>query len=304
MAGKPVKRLFDLEIDEISLVDRSANQHADVAIAKRDEDTMTVIDERGNEVDLETLEPGDVVFDSETGEPLVACEEGAEPEDYYELDDEGTEELAEVGKALVSKAANPFMALNAAKDAGKGLLKRRGVQLGAAGVGGFTAGRMSKSLGEDVYETLSKALNDDARNEVISKALQDARDEIRAARQDAAEAWNFAKSLQEELEDERLGEIAKAYGVPAEPEELVEVLKSLPPEQAAVLDRVLSSVGEQLFEQHGSDLGQMAGTVHGEIEAMANQVITKADVTPEQAIAELYAANPDAYDQYLAEQSA
>ena len=315
MAGKLVKRLYDLEIDEISLVDRSANQHADVAIAKRDEDTMTVIDERGAEVDLETLEPGDVVFDSETGEPLVACEEGAEPSDYYELDEESTEELAEVGKSLVSKAS-PLQALGPlaakARQAGAsatykapGLLGTRNRRLatgaGGAALAGAGAGRFGKSLGEEVYESLSKALNDDSRNEVISKALEQARDEVAEARREAKEAWEFAKGLQDQLEEERLTEIAKNYGVPGKPEELVEILKSLPPEHAARLDQVLSSVGEQLFEQHGSDLGDMAGTVHGQIEAMAAEAVTKADVSAEAAVTALYDANPAAYDQYLAE---
>jgi hypothetical protein len=35
MTTRTVKRLYDLEIDEISLVDRPANQHGLVAIAKR-----------------------------------------------------------------------------------------------------------------------------------------------------------------------------------------------------------------------------------------------------------------------------
>ena len=64
---------------------------------------------------------------------------------------------------------------------------------------------------------------------------------------------------------------------------------------------MLSSVGEQLFEQHGSDLGDMAGTVHGQIEAMAAEAVTKADVSAEAAVTALYDANPAAYDQYLAE---
>lgn len=67
---KPVKNLTNMEIDEISLVDKGANQHAMITIAKRapEEDVMPEMDlfnENGEAVDQESLEHGDVVFDGE-----------------------------------------------------------------------------------------------------------------------------------------------------------------------------------------------------------------------------------------------
>jgi hypothetical protein len=271
MAGtRNVKRLFDLEIDEISLVDRSANQHADVAIAKRDEDTMTVMDAEGREVSLEELEPGQIVFDSESGEALVACEEGSEPEDYYDFTDEAEEPAEERELATV----------------GKGLLARKPV---------------AKSLGSDVYETLSKALNDDARNDVISKALAEADERVSKAEAAAAQAVSIAQTMAEELELAQLTEVAKSYSLPGEPEVMAEILKSMPPQHAAYLDRVLSSVGEQLFETYGADLGDQHASIHAQIEAIAGEAVGKSNVSGEQAVVALYDANPDAYDQYLAE---
>ena len=62
-----VKRLSQLEIDEVSLVDRPANQHGLVAIAKNDqEDAMPdLFDAEGTPVELEDLQVGDFVYDDE-----------------------------------------------------------------------------------------------------------------------------------------------------------------------------------------------------------------------------------------------
>lgn len=65
---RTVKHVSDMEIDEISLVDRPANQHALVTIAKRAPEEETVPEyfyEDGSAVDLDALEIGDVVFDAD-----------------------------------------------------------------------------------------------------------------------------------------------------------------------------------------------------------------------------------------------
>jgi hypothetical protein len=334
MANRTVKRLYDLEIDEISLVDRSANQHADVAIAKRDEGTsMTVLmDAEGYVVSEDQLEPGMVVYDAESGEELVACEEGASPEDYFQDDETETEdEGAEVGKAFN---------LNSLKGAGRSF--KRGVDLsrvgtkgeiaqdsvrnggralragGAAGrnrgklaVGGGAAAlagggyAVGKSLGADVYEELSKALGSDERDQVISKAMEQARAEADEARKSADEAWNIAKSLQDEREIEELTEIAKGYGLPGDPYEIALVLKSavdtMPAEHVQYLDRLFAAAGEQIYDELGSGLGPEQSSVMAQIEAMAGQAVGKADVSEAQAIVELFATNDGAYEAYLSE---
>jgi len=94
---KQVKELSNIEIDEISLVDRPANQHAKVAIAKRatKEDAVPeFFNKDGQPVDPDTLEFGDVVFD-EDGNPyqMVADDDGEEAE----VQDD---ELVSVGKAF------------------------------------------------------------------------------------------------------------------------------------------------------------------------------------------------------------
>ena len=68
-----VKRLFDMEIDEVSTVDRPANQLSAVAFAKADtdvDDDVAIFDSQGNAVDYDQLLTGDVVYSAD-GEELV-----------------------------------------------------------------------------------------------------------------------------------------------------------------------------------------------------------------------------------------
>ena len=59
---KRVREIKDLIIDEVSLVDRGANQHASVTIAKsydgEEEKGMDIFDEQGNPLDADALEDG------------------------------------------------------------------------------------------------------------------------------------------------------------------------------------------------------------------------------------------------------
>jgi len=94
-----VKELTNIEIDEISLVDRPANQHARVTIAKRatKEDTVPEIyNENGELLDADLLEPGDTVFDEDGNAFEVVLEA-----DDMEYVDEREPEL--VGKSFADE---------------------------------------------------------------------------------------------------------------------------------------------------------------------------------------------------------
>ena len=91
---KPTRNLTNMEIDEISLVDKGANQHAMVTIAKRatEEDEMPDIElfnENGDVLDLDSLEDGAIVYD-EDGNAYEFTLDEVEAEE---------KELAEVGKS-------------------------------------------------------------------------------------------------------------------------------------------------------------------------------------------------------------
>lgn len=65
---RPVKNLTNMEIDEISLVDKSANQHAMITIAKRapEEDEMPELyNEDGTLLEENALEDGQIVYDAD-----------------------------------------------------------------------------------------------------------------------------------------------------------------------------------------------------------------------------------------------
>lgn len=85
--------LQDMEFDEISLVDRPANQHARVALAKRapEEENVDYFDEAGAAIeDIDDLEVGDIVFDGE-GRQFQITEEDEAPAER---------ELETVGKSF------------------------------------------------------------------------------------------------------------------------------------------------------------------------------------------------------------
>ena len=103
---KPVSKLVDLEIDEVSVVDRGANQHSLIAFSKslaagahdaEDGMSATFIDENGVEVDETELQVGDVIID-EDGNEFEIVPPGA-LDDFEEVDGE------DVGKAFSVNSA-------------------------------------------------------------------------------------------------------------------------------------------------------------------------------------------------------
>ena len=96
---RTVQHLSNIEIDEISLVDRPAVAGARIAIAKRapQEDTMDELyNEQGELVNAEQLELGDTVYDVE-GNAFEVTEDD-DSDDMQDMADE--RELAPVGKSL------------------------------------------------------------------------------------------------------------------------------------------------------------------------------------------------------------
>ena len=92
---RPIKELTDMEIDEISLVDRPANAHAKVVITKRDEEAEVpedVFNENGEVIDASSLTEGDVVFD-DGGQAFVVVS------DEFETDDVEVGKSDEIGRA-------------------------------------------------------------------------------------------------------------------------------------------------------------------------------------------------------------
>lgn len=116
MNARRRNRLHDMNIDEVSLVDRAANQLANIAFSKaaNQEDDMPeqmdLFDEDGFPVDIDSLEINEVVYDAD-GNPGVIV-----PDEDNDVDAEYDEELFEpVGKASIPGAF--WGSMNAASNA-------------------------------------------------------------------------------------------------------------------------------------------------------------------------------------------
>ena len=316
-----VKRLTGLEIDEVSLVNRPANQHGLVAIAKsQQEDSMSVYDAGGDEVFEEELQHGDHVYD-ETGAEYVFVEDGEEavqePENEYEdaavgksvfpLSGAKVKAAGRLGRMSAKEAAEKAKNSGVAQHAGRNKSRYALGGAAAAGAGaGFGAGRVGKSLGTQVLEELSKALTDEDRNQVFAKAA-DQFDEI-SKRNDQLE--ELVMGLYNDRDQAGFSELAKGYELPVDPDEIGSIMfrasQVLPEEDLAVLDRVFSSVGA-ISKAAMTEIGYgggMESDVLAQIFAVAGEAVSKSEssMSQEQAVTALFAANPDAYDEYESEQ--
>lgn len=333
---RTVRKLSRLKIDEISLVDRPANQHGLVAIAKREEHDMPgLFLGDGTQIDEDELEHGDVVYD-DAGEEYVYVEgdtdDGVDPNtaDVYD----GSEYEGEmVGKTLrplsgakVTAAVRlgrmrGKQALDWANKTGKdvaGHVDRNrgsyglGAGLGAGAGGGYAVGnhgKVGKSYGDTVLTALSKAFTEQDRDQVVAK-FADELEEV-AKRNDQLE--NIVAQLVEQQEAGQYVELAKGYDIPGTAEGIGGLLyrasQVLPEEDVAALDRLFSSISEVgkadrgFYEQLGFD-GSVEPDVLDQVMSAAGEIVTKADgsLSQEAAMTALFSANPAAYDEYEAEQ--
>lgn len=312
------KRLFDMEIDEISLVKRAANRHATVAFSKSDDTEDQVsdfFDADGELVVEDELSDGDNVYDDDGNEYV-----------YLEEDDESLVEEPEfVGKTL-NPALLPAAALSklrgiaggAGKKVKKHPAKTAAGVTALAGGGALAATQMRKSdtmddmideqvpetpsLGDLLLEELSKSEDSGARDELLAAAVE----EIEIVKAEAAEAQEAADYERDIRVEEAFISKAATYNLPVAPEVLGPILKAaataLTDEQLDVLDQLFDSVGDTLFDEIGAVGDTDNASVMHQVDAAALELVGKSDdITGEVASAALFDANPDLYDAYLAE---
>jgi hypothetical protein len=360
---RPVRnKLFDLEIDEISVVDRPANQHGLIAFAKStglgevpdpQEDSMPdyeVYDSEGLAVDEDELEHGDVVYDEEGNEYVFVVEDDDDDEDgdvaYAEDYDEesvgkagitpwiqggaarlqGGRMAARSGIARTKQNALGFVAgakrnraasvpgafggtgyrAGSAAWGNRSNLQRAGIVAAptlaaAGGAGTYGYQKTKKSLGDEVLEGLSKAVDDNERNQYIAKAL----DEIEVYKaQNEAMAEELDAMYEDRIEDVFISKAAE-YNLPVSPEVLGPILKAmtevLDDEQLDVVDALFASVGDALYDEIGyvGDTDNLS--VIDQVDAYADELVGKSDLTAAQAQVLAFEANPAAYEAYLLE---
>jgi hypothetical protein len=264
--ARKVNALLDMEFDEISLVDKGANQYARTVIAKRhgeEENTMDeYFDSTGNPVEMDSLEPGEVVYDAQGDAFTLEVEEEADER-----------ELATVGKN-----ANPFVIQKNHETDDDEVF--------------------------DLREELSKALTDSDRDEVIAKAFNrlGEYEEIAKQAQAAAESerqlrldreyTEVAKNYTVGIAPEVLGPVLKRAA------------EALDRADCEVLAKALDSASAagDLFEEVGKSGAGSNSDVFQSVEAKISESISKGDTSKEQLITKAFLDNPAAYDEYLAEQ--
>jgi hypothetical protein len=269
---KPVQIVKDMEIDEISLVDRAANTSAAIVIAKRadQEDGMPqYTDQDGNELDLSQFEEGDVL-EGEDGQlyEVTYTDDDDDEDEAAEHEPEG--ELVGVGKS----------AFGATYD---------------------------DDVIADVREALSKAVDTDDQNAVLSKAFGTLSKRAEIAERRLVQAEQIAKAERDlRLEREYISKAAE-YNVPVDPTELGPVLmratEALSYEDCAVIHKALCSAGEMLFTEAGYDGRAIAEDPMAEIEALVEGQVAKGDVSKAGALTAFFDDNPGAYDAYRAERT-
>lgn len=327
--NRNIKTLFDIEIDEVSAVDRPANQHGLIAFAKSEEGIDEVAEELepelyaedGSLVPVEALEHGDTVFDEEGNEfvYLEDDEDDESDEDDVEkafnpanvVSPDKLRTLFRYGQkqAMAGKKAGGVLggAQQALGGAAKFTARNPGlVAGGTAGLaGGYMAGQVRKqdnmSLGDSVLEELSKAVTERDREEIIAKAM----DEVEIAKAHAAEAYEYAAAIEDaRIEDAFISKAAE-YNLPVAPEVFGPILKSiaeaLTDEELELIDELFSAVGDALYNEIGYVGDTDNASVLDAVDGLASEFVGKSDVSYEQAYTAMFESNPSAYDAYLAE---
>ena len=260
------KRVTNMEIDEISLVDKAANQHAMITIAKRapEEEIMPELyDEDGQLLDENSLSDGQIVWDGDGNAYQFSLEADEDAEEDAPAE---AKEPELVGKSAFFK--------NTPKS------------------------KVSKSFKDELMEELSKAYSDDDRDKVLSKAFSKI-DEIQKGYTEMAEIAKSERDLR--LTREYISKAAE-YNVPVDPAELGPVLyrmaESMSYEDCSVIAKCLDSISDALFSEHGYVGGGDNDDIYSQVQARAVEMSKSADPA---SISKVFDEHPEAYDQYLAD---
>jgi hypothetical protein len=271
---RPIRNnLTDMDIDEISTVDKAANQYSRFVIAKRapEEDVMPKLyNQEGQPLDEQSLEFGDIVYDDQGAAYEYVEDDGNEAEtDEHEEATEDERELATVGKSAFFEKQTTN----------------------------------SNSFTASVMEELSKAFSDKDRDAVIAKALGRV-EELEQAQHQAVQIAKSERDLR--LTREYISKAAD-YNLPIAPEELGPVLyrmaESMSYDDCSVIAKCLETAGSILFEEAGYQGGGDNTDVFSQVEAHAYDSFGKSEnFNPASAISTVFDQNPEAYDEYLSAQ--
>jgi hypothetical protein len=268
MPKRVVQRVTDMEIDEVSMVDRAANTSAAIVFSKRadqEESMPDYTDADGNPLDLSQYEEGTILEDEAGNRFEVTFGDEGDDEDKGDFTDAtDARELASVGKSA------------------------------------FGAPAEDETIAS-IREALSKAVSDDDRTTVLSKAFTTLSKRAAAAEARLAKAEEIAKSERDlRLEREYIAKAAE-YNVPIAADELGPVLmrasEALSYEDCAVIHKALTAAGEMLFTEAGFDGVGSPEDPMAQIDAFLDDRVSKStDTTKAGAMTAFFDDNPAAYD--------
>lgn len=259
---KPRKILSDMEIDEISLVDKGANQYAMVTIAKRapEEDAMPeefdLFTENGEPITQDSLSDGDIVYDAD-GNAYQYTEEAVEEE----------QELATVGKSAF-----------------------------------FEEKPVESDFAKSVMEELSKAFNDSDRDAVIAKALGRMAELERRSEEvaKAAKAERDLRITREYIS--KAAEYNLPVDPAELGPVLFRMAETMSYEDCAVIAKCLETAGEVIFQELGYQGGGDNADIMDQVSAFAQERVGIEKSAGAGDITAVFEENPAAYDEYLRSQ--
>ena len=165
---------------------------------------------------------------------------------------------------------------------------------------------IGKGFDVDAFRSeLSKSITDIERDEVISKAFG----RVAELEEQLSKATEIAKAEQSIRLTREYVEVAKGYNIPTDPNTLGPVLmrmaETMSDADCAVIHKALSGAGNALFQEVGFIGGGDNVDVMSQVDAAIDAAISKSGgkVDRNQAVAEFFEQNPDAYDEYLAAQA-
>lgn len=250
-----------MEIDEISLVDRPANPHAKVSIAKRAIQEDAVSDEYfgrdGSPVSLDSLEFGDVVYGAD-GSAYQWIPEGAEDdtvESEQAINDD--RELESVGKSLADQVKS---------DLSKALSE---IERDDA---------ISKAA-----EAISKAEQRVINAERIAKAERD----LRLTREYIAKAADYNVPIA----PEELGPVLMRAAELLPDADCAVLHKAL----SSAGEMLFSEAGYTGQADNDDPMARIEAELQGQVAKGAGEQLSKAE-----AVTAYFANNPGAYDEYVA----
>lgn len=260
---KPKRSLFNMEIDEVSLVDKGANQHARVTIAKRapEEDVMPdLFSEDGSPVDENALQDGDIVFDDEGN--AYQFEAGAD-EDADEREPES------VGKS--------------------------------AFFGGEQ--ETQSSFAEEIRAELSKAFSNSESREVLSKAAQriDQLEAQIAKSEEVAKSERDLRLTREYIS--KAAEYNLPVDPAELGPVLYRMAETMSYDDCSVIAKCLEGAGNMIFEEIGNIGGGDNGDVMSLVEQHAVEIGKSSESANfAKNVETVFDQNPEAYEEYLASQ--